>query len=455
MQGLPLYKDAHEAPPVRVARGNYGLAYDKFGDQWTVRGNDADFDKAGKDSNQVSGWLGRFHGKNAGSEKLLLEAACRRRKLVENLGSHLQWLRTDWAFVTGLGRSHPMENGFAWHHSLGVPYLPGSGVKGVLRSWAVEEGLQDERIDRLFGPRRTDGSGRTFEASQGSILFFDALPCLPVELRAEVMTNHYGDWYGTSRDARDGAWPADWTSPNPVCFLAVAPGNLFAFALAKASPNVPDEDLEWAYLELPRALEELGAGAKTATGYGRFSKCEPPAKFKEAWDEFNWDIGAKRSHALFPDEETALDAALRLFEAAVNGENPDQEQREILAGSHFVKEWKLGRPGCDKARNVKDGVKKLKALARFLLGEDPQADGPAPAQVLAIPEGGKQAKRLQGVGSEGGLDAYLELARMAVQHDDWSPQECAWILAQLKPRLKGKDKKKHKALVAKLTNRTS
>ena len=41
-------------------------------------------------------------------------------------------------FTTGLGNEHPLENGFAFLSPYGVPYLPGSGVKGVLRQAARE-----------------------------------------------------------------------------------------------------------------------------------------------------------------------------------------------------------------------------------------------------------------------------------------------------------------------------
>ncbi len=40
--------------------------------------------------------------------------------------------------TTGLGIEHPLENGFAFLNPYGVPYLPGSSVKGVLRHAAEE-----------------------------------------------------------------------------------------------------------------------------------------------------------------------------------------------------------------------------------------------------------------------------------------------------------------------------
>ena len=46
-------------------------------------------------------------------------------------------------FSTGLGNEHPIENGFAFLSPYGLPYLAGSGVKGVLRR-AAEELLAEE-----------------------------------------------------------------------------------------------------------------------------------------------------------------------------------------------------------------------------------------------------------------------------------------------------------------------
>lgn len=43
--------------------------------------------------------------------------------------------------TTGLGNEHPLENGFAFLNPYGVPYLPGSGVKGVLRRAAEQLAL--------------------------------------------------------------------------------------------------------------------------------------------------------------------------------------------------------------------------------------------------------------------------------------------------------------------------
>ena len=53
-------------------------------------------------------------------------------------------------FTTGMGNEHPLENGFAFLNPYGLPYLPGSGVKGVVRR-AAEELAHSELFDSESG----------------------------------------------------------------------------------------------------------------------------------------------------------------------------------------------------------------------------------------------------------------------------------------------------------------
>lgn len=47
-------------------------------------------------------------------------------------------------FATGLGNEHPIENGFSFLTPYGLPYLAGSGVKGILRRAAEELAFENE-----------------------------------------------------------------------------------------------------------------------------------------------------------------------------------------------------------------------------------------------------------------------------------------------------------------------
>ena len=104
-------------------------------------------------------------------------------------------------FTTGLGHAHPLENGFAFLNPYGLPYLPGSGVKGVLRQaareladhqWGDAQGWTPAAIDALFGmpdPAADPDEPSVFQ--RGALLFWDVLPQIAGDrLQVEVMTPH-------------------------------------------------------------------------------------------------------------------------------------------------------------------------------------------------------------------------------------------------------------------------
>jgi CRISPR-associated protein Cmr6 len=70
-------------------------------------------------------------------------SAVRGRVLAQAKGDDvfLQEVTSCAPFTTGLGIEHPLENGFAFLDPYGLPYLPGSSVKGVVRRAAEELAL--------------------------------------------------------------------------------------------------------------------------------------------------------------------------------------------------------------------------------------------------------------------------------------------------------------------------
>jgi len=261
--------------------GHAGLLFDKFFNQFdrncdwskieihkppkTEKENVED--KGGKDN-----WLKYFKGEQAA----LNDAILRQRQMVAARHGKTLVFKTMERFVTGLGRSHPVENGFLWHPTLGVPYLPGSSVKGCLRNWI--EGPWGENIteeDRavfhqIFGSDFRTGSEAytkfgSHDSQKGSVIFLDALPIEPVRLETDVMTPHYGPYYQAA-----GEVPGDWHDPVPIPFLTVKSGAKFQIALLPVSRKTSTQ-LERASQWLEKAITSLGAGAKTAVGYGRMA----------------------------------------------------------------------------------------------------------------------------------------------------------------------------------------
>jgi len=262
---LPLHKDAQQ---VFKEKGGFhaGLWFDRFFDRYDNGW------KVPKDEKGKLDWINTVTGSKVGDDNLVKSFAARQKLLLEAQGGTSMVMATDWHFVTGMGNNHPVENGFVWHPTLGVPYLTGATVKGMLRGYCeVWMDMDKEKTLCWFEsppkePKKNANSGA------GELIFFDAVPTQSVELKADVMTPHYGKWYaeGASRPNEPDTVPADWHDPMPLPFLVVNKGQFFQFGIAKR-PN-SNIDLDKVCNALTDALQWLGAGAKTAAGYGRFSE---------------------------------------------------------------------------------------------------------------------------------------------------------------------------------------
>jgi CRISPR-associated protein Cmr6 len=270
-------------------------------------------------------------------DKAVMEALTARQSAYADAIAPEQRLRLDARavapFTTGLGNEHPLENGFAFLNPYGLPYLPGSGVKGVLRQaarelasgawgdrrgWSEELGIplmqgDGERrrtvldrktkapvrlspIDVLFG--RESPSGETTHV-RGALCFWDVIPQIEGDcLMVEIMTPHQSHYYQqrTERKAGDSASPHDSGQPNPISFLTVPPGSGFTFHVVcdvehlkriapdLAEPDPATQEPRWKALvtaAFEHAFAWLGFGAKTAVGYGvmrRDEKAEAEAE---------------------------------------------------------------------------------------------------------------------------------------------------------------------------------
>jgi CRISPR-associated protein Cmr6 len=219
-------------------------------------------------------------------------------------------------FATGLGLQHPLANGFAFISPYGLPYLAGSGVKGVLRQaarelatdqWSSESEWNLNTIDYLFGNESSDDS--ISKLSRGALTFFDVIPTLAGDrLCVEVMTPHQSHYY------QDGETPHDSGSPNPIFFLAVPADSQFSFRvrcdIARLTQYAPDLVLNGKWEQLLgeafiHAFNWLGFGAKTAVGYGAMAiDDKEQAKVREAKELAEAKI--KHEEAVAQREQTRL-----------------------------------------------------------------------------------------------------------------------------------------------------
>lgn len=196
-----------------------------------------------------------------------------------------------------LARASALENaGLSLHRVYGFAYLPGTGLKGLARAFAETVWLETREdkvaawadIEAVFGwapgsdqitgndkpwkpagvPKRKDN-----EASQaGQVVFHEAWP----KLVTDILNSHHPKYYA------DGHPPGDWEDPVPVYFLSVRPGTAFRFPVAARRTDSDPQLVELARKWLIGGLTQLGAGAKTASGYGDFEVKKPSVERVEA-----------------------------------------------------------------------------------------------------------------------------------------------------------------------------
>jgi CRISPR-associated protein Cmr6 len=205
--------------------------------------------------------------------------------LWESVNAEVISMKTASRLVVGLGDESVYETSIRLHRNYGVPYIPGSALKGVAKHWTILkiaekldasvgkiqewlEGNEEKDVSIYVGTTEItfDEIRKIFgtQEFEGNIVFFDAFPNPDeIALELDVMNPHYQPYYTT------GEAPGDWYQPTPIFFLTVPKGVKFEFAIMSRD----DEDLiKKAKSLLVEALKEFGVGAKTSLGYGRFKE---------------------------------------------------------------------------------------------------------------------------------------------------------------------------------------
>ncbi|WP_345793313.1 type III-B CRISPR module RAMP protein Cmr6 [Thauera sp. JM12B12] len=217
-----------------------------------------------------------------------LKALCeRQRTLAASVGVTMfaHPARLTAPLATGLGNEHPLENGFAFLSPHGLPYLAGSGLKGVIRraaeelasgEWGDSAGWNKDAIDILFG-LETESGDTEATRTRGALMFWDlffrpASDKAPL-LAVEIMTPHHSGYL------QGNGTPHANEQPNPIPFLAVAAGCECTLYVqcnpAQISADAGAMRTDWPTLlaaAVEHAGEWMGFGAKSAVGYGRIGQ---------------------------------------------------------------------------------------------------------------------------------------------------------------------------------------
>lgn len=190
---------------------------------------------------------------------------------------------------TGTARAIPdiegcIQNGISLDYTTGLPYIPGSSIKGSLRS-ALEPSRNGESESacahlELFRELLGDDSlgmetlrdiivalfdNETASGQAGQPIFFDALaePDGRSLFTFDFITPHRAD-------------EDPFKDPVPLQILKVAPGTLFNFYIALPSELRVNDTLTLTCVQVQDVFKQLlmtfGVGAKTNLGYGLF--CE-------------------------------------------------------------------------------------------------------------------------------------------------------------------------------------
>ena len=281
-------------------KSNASLFFSRMA-QWTWNSNAEKLEakyQAGRNVDSSIVELGREMDLRVESSKMILDAIHARQAAVlasAAMRDVMVWefrARLQCPYVSGLGSGHPTETGMILDRNSGLPYIPASAVKGVLRlacalhiaatepdkiragSDQVEIPDDHPLLRRCFGDTDT---GKP-DGVRGQLVFLDAFPADVPTIRTDIMNPHFGKYYAGSQG------PLETENPIPVKFLTVAEGTEFVFRCfvsplpddGLAAPDSPvrpfdETDGKAVAAMFSRACTQLGFGAKTAVGYGRFA----------------------------------------------------------------------------------------------------------------------------------------------------------------------------------------
>lgn len=205
--------------------------------------------------------------------------------------------------------SSPTDGSVLLHHTYGVPFLPGSGLKGLVRAWGRAQ-VPYETLNLLLGPERETEHDRA-----ALVNFLDAMwvPSGPADspdwspLEVDVVTPHHSAYY-----TQEGI-PGDWEEPVPTTRVVVSKGARFCVILegCQAEPAEVDPWLDLAATLLRDAARELGFGAYTRAGYGRLgatASAQRPAATpvsERVTGALTLDPGSGRLTAILADKRKA------------------------------------------------------------------------------------------------------------------------------------------------------
>lgn len=170
--------------------------------------------------------------------------------------------------ILGSGNPHgvhmtdnDVNMGFSFDFVTGQPYIPGSTVKGILRSCFEQ---YPDVIRELTGCDELDMKALVRELFEGNDVFLDAVVC-----RSDTLGRLIGEDYITPH-------PDPLKDPKPIHIIKIMPGVGFEFRFLLYEDQDKSTISANAKLALYKALLKLfGVGSKTNVGYGILKEYDP------------------------------------------------------------------------------------------------------------------------------------------------------------------------------------
>lgn len=237
-------------------------------------------------------------------------------------------LKPDWRMVVGLGNPSVYDTSITLHHIYGIPYIPGSAIKGITRHYFIQSEFEKIRCDgekyelewreinvfekvlEIFvfkdkkDQNKKNDEEKKFESfklkfgKESSKKIYNCFYNEKFHIKNEMIEviENYQNIFG-SQNKKGGVLffdsfpmdtpniqsdimnvhypdyygkdknPTDDQNPNPIIFLTIK-NTKFKFLLGSKDADILDmaKDL------LNKSLSEHGIGAKTAVGYGILSE---------------------------------------------------------------------------------------------------------------------------------------------------------------------------------------
>jgi len=183
---------------------------------------------------------------------------------------HIRTYETQGRLIVGIGNASVRDIGISLNHTYGVPYLPGSSLKGVVSSYVLgmkdtNWGADSYNFQNMFGTQELAGGIDFMDAPWHPPDIPPANQNEPSCLEEDVINPHHQQYYNPTSNAS----PDDFEGPVPIFFVTVKQKQRFVVAIhgEKAWADI-------AFSVLTKALSERGIGAKTRAGYGRMQCVE-------------------------------------------------------------------------------------------------------------------------------------------------------------------------------------